>query len=152
MSLKKVSYEAFVLSVFSRIRKTRSHWPGGQSALRFYNCYNLYPSYCARQALVGECWPGPEFKFSKTVEVGWSCQNLQLCQRTISTAKIQEKKNWLRAQQYKNRAYWLAQCHALPPLPRTMARGSREFQHLAGIKPLEPKSPDSLRLTLTAKP
>ena len=23
--------------------------------------------------IVGECWPGPEFKFSKTVEVGWKC-------------------------------------------------------------------------------
>ena len=28
----------------------------------------------------GECWPWPEFKFSKTVEVGWWCKDLQLCQ------------------------------------------------------------------------
>ena len=56
---------------FRETRKKRSHWPGGQSAQRLYNSYNLCP--CARPAHVGECWPGPEFKFSKTVEVRWSC-------------------------------------------------------------------------------
>ena len=52
----------------------RSHWPCGQSAPRLYNSYNLCP--CAKPAHVSvECWPGPEFKFSKTawVEVRWSC-------------------------------------------------------------------------------
>ena len=42
---------------FREIRKKRSHWPGGQSAPRLYNSYNLCP--CARPAHVGECWPGP---------------------------------------------------------------------------------------------
>ena len=56
---------------FREVRNKRSHWPGGQSAPRLYNRYNLCP--CARPAHVGECGPGPEFKFSKTVEVGWSC-------------------------------------------------------------------------------
>ena len=59
---------------FREIRNKRSHWPqwpGGQSAPRLYNCYNLCP--CARPAHVDECWPWPKFKFSKTVEVGWSC-------------------------------------------------------------------------------
>ena len=35
---------------------------------------------------MGECGPGPEFKFSKT--------DLQLCQREIATDEIQEKKNY----------------------------------------------------------
>ena len=56
---------------FREIRKKRSYRPGGQSAPRLYNRYNHCP--CARPAHVGECWPGPEFKFSKTVQVGWSC-------------------------------------------------------------------------------
>ena len=42
---------------------------------------------------MGECWPGPEFKFSKTVEVRWSCYDLHLCQRKIATDEIQEKKS-----------------------------------------------------------
>ena len=69
---KSIMRPSFFL-YFREIRKKRSHWPGGQSAPRLYNCYNLCP--CARPAHVGdsECWPGPEFKFSKTVEVGWSC-------------------------------------------------------------------------------
>ena len=48
MSLKNVSYEAFVFSVFSRNQEKRSHWPGGQSAPRLSNRYNLCP--CARPA------------------------------------------------------------------------------------------------------
>ena len=56
---------------FREIRKKRSHWPDGQSAPWLYNRYNL--CLCARPAHVGECGPGPEFKFSKTVQVGWSC-------------------------------------------------------------------------------
>ena len=32
------------------------------------------------------------FKFSKTVEVGWSCQDLQLCQHKIANDEIQERK------------------------------------------------------------
>ena len=75
---------------FREIRNKRSNWPGGQSAPRHYNSYNL--CLCAKPAYVGECWPGPEFKFSKTVEVGWSCSNLQLCQREIATDEIQERK------------------------------------------------------------
>ena len=39
-------------------------------------------------------WPGPYFKFSKTVEVGWLHQDLQFCQREVATDKIQEKKNY----------------------------------------------------------
>ena len=48
---------------FREITNKRSHWPGGQSAPRLYNSYNLCS--CARPAHVGECWPGPEFKFTK---------------------------------------------------------------------------------------
>ena len=42
-------------------------------------------------AAVGECWPWPKFKFSKTVEVGWYCYDLQLCQCEIATDEIQER-------------------------------------------------------------
>ena len=38
---------------------------------RLYSSYKLYP--CARPAHVGYCGPGAEFKFSKIVEVRWSC-------------------------------------------------------------------------------
>ena len=55
MSLKKVSYEAFVFLYFREIRKKRSQWPGGQSAQRLNNSYNLCPF--ARPAHVGECGP-----------------------------------------------------------------------------------------------
>ena len=71
MSFRKVSHEAFVFLYFREIRKNRSHRPGGQSAPRLCNRYNLCP--CARPAHVGECGPGPDFKFSQTVQVGWSC-------------------------------------------------------------------------------
>ena len=37
---------------FQDIRNKRSHWPGGQSAPRLYNSYNLCP--CARLAHVGD--------------------------------------------------------------------------------------------------
>ena len=67
MSLKKVSNKALVILYFQEIRKKWIHWPGGQSAQRFYNCYHLCP--CARPAHVGKCWPWPQIKFSKTVEV-----------------------------------------------------------------------------------
>ena len=36
---------------------------------------------------------GPGFKFSKSVQVGWSCLDLQLCQHKIATDEIQERKN-----------------------------------------------------------
>ena len=55
---------------FREIRNKWSHWPGGQSAPRLYYCFNLCS--CARPTNVGECGSGPKFKFSKTVEVGWS--------------------------------------------------------------------------------
>ena len=42
---------------------------------------------------MGKGWPWPEFKFSKTGEVGWLCYNLQLCQREIATDEIQEEEN-----------------------------------------------------------
>ena len=71
MSLEKSLMRPSFFLYFRKIRNKRSHWPGGQLAPRLYNCYNLCP--CARPAHVGECWPGPEFKFSKTVEVRWSC-------------------------------------------------------------------------------
>ena len=67
---KSLTRPSFFL-YFREIRKKRSHRPGGQSAPRLYNRYNHCP--CARPAHVGECGPGPEFKFSKTVQVGWSC-------------------------------------------------------------------------------
>ena len=54
---------------FREIRNKQRHWPGGQSALRLYNSYDLCPS--ARPAHVGECGPGPAFKISKTVEVAF---------------------------------------------------------------------------------
>ena len=41
---------------------------------------------------MGECGPRPKLKFSKTVQVGWSCYDLQLCQLEIATDEIQEKK------------------------------------------------------------
>ena len=59
LEVRKVFYGAFIFSVFWRIRNKWSHWPGGQSAPRLYNHYNLCP--CARPAHV---WPGPRFKFS----------------------------------------------------------------------------------------
>ena len=34
--------------------------------------------------------PGPNSKFSKTVEVGWYCYELKLCLREIPTEKIWE--------------------------------------------------------------
>ena len=39
---------------------------------------------------MGKCWPGPEFKFSKTVEVRWLHKDLQLCQREITTESVTE--------------------------------------------------------------
>ena len=44
MSLRKVSYETFVFSVFT----------GRNNAQRLYNRYNLWP--CSKPAHVGECW------------------------------------------------------------------------------------------------
>ena len=149
MSLRKVSYEAFIFSVFSRnqektkpltckavargirfcrtflhmARETRAilacpcvfwlvqrakkcdtnhipraYWPGGQSAPRFYNRYNLCP--CARPALVGEFGPTARARtrvqllhwISKTVQVGLSFWDLQLCQREIATTKSKKEK------------------------------------------------------------
>ena len=89
-ALKKSLMRPSFFLYFREIRKKQSHWPGGQSAPRLYNRYNLCP--CARPAHVGECGPGPEFKFSKTVEVSWSCKALQRCQREIATDEIQEEK------------------------------------------------------------
>ena len=66
---KSLTRPSFFL-YFREIRKKLSH-PCGQSAQRLYNRYNLCP--CARPAHVGECGPGPEFKFSKTVQVRESC-------------------------------------------------------------------------------
>ena len=106
MSLRKVSFEAFIFSVFREIRNKLSNWPGGQSAQRLYNSYNLCP--CARPANVGKCWTGPEFKLSKPVEVWWSCYDLQLCQavsaaeRDITTDEIQERKNYRECSNIKN--------------------------------------------------
>ena len=48
--------------------------------------------------------PGTEFKFSKTVQVGWSCQDLQLCQREIASDEIQEKRNYRECSNIKERA------------------------------------------------
>ena len=118
-ALKKSLMRPSFFLHFQEIRKKWSHWPGGQSAPRFYNYYNLCP--CARPSHVGECcqWPGPKFKFSKTVEVGKSCSDLQLCQREIATDEIQEKK-LSRAQQYKERE---CQCTDGPRLTSTQNGG-----------------------------
>ena len=70
-ALKKSLMRPSFLLYFWEVRKKRSHWPGCQSAPSFYNSYNFCP--CARHAHVGKCGPWPKFKFSKTVEVGWSC-------------------------------------------------------------------------------
>ena len=126
---------------FREIRNKRSHWPGGQSAQKLYNCYNLCP--CARHAHVGECWPGPEFKFSKT---------LQLCQREIFTDEIQEKKNYRECSNIKS-----ARVSALTgSAPGKWPRRGRAFQHSSGIEPriegIESMSPDSLPLASTTKP
>ena len=69
-SLMRPSFFSIIV-YFREIRNKLSHWPGCQSAQRLYNSYNLCP--CARPSHVGKCWPGPEFKFSKAVEVWWSC-------------------------------------------------------------------------------
>ena len=52
---KSLTRPSFFL-YFREIRNKQSHWPGGQSAPKLYNLYNLCP--CARPAHVGKCWPG----------------------------------------------------------------------------------------------
>ena len=69
---KSLTRPSFFL-YFREFMNKQSHLPCGQSAPTLYNRYNLCP--CARPANVGECGPGPEFKFSKNsgrLEVGWS--------------------------------------------------------------------------------
>ena len=85
MSLAKVSYEAFVFSVFSRNQeKTKP--------LTWWSVSSVPGQHILAN---GQCWPGPKFKFSKTVEVGSLTRmivlRLQLCQREIATDEIQEK-------------------------------------------------------------
>ena len=127
---------------FQEIRKKWSHWPGGQSTPRRYNYYNLCP--CARPSHVGECWPGQEFKFSKTVEVGNLCSDLQLCHTTdfFPRKKI-----------IKSAAIWRARVsvhwRASAQFHTKWQRSGRAFQHSLGM---DPKSQKSLRLILTTKP
>ena len=121
-ALKKNLYRPSFFLYFREIRKKRSHWPDDLSASRLYNRNYLCP--CARPALVGEWGPWPVFKFSKTVEVGWSCSDLQLCQRVIATDQIQERKKYRERSTINARisVHWRAQYHA------KWSRGSREFQ------------------------
>ena len=95
---------------------------------------------------MGECWLGPQFKFSKTVEVRWSFKDLQLCQREITTDEIQEEENYREGSNIKSvrvSALTGSVFHAKWP------RSCRAFQNPTGI---EPKSPESLLLILTTKP
>ena len=68
MGLRKVSYVAFIFSVFSRNQEKMKATDLAVSQLQGST---ICP--CARPAHVSKGGPGPEFKFSKTVEVGWSC-------------------------------------------------------------------------------
>ena len=75
---------------------------------------------------MGECWPGPEFKFSKTVQVRWSCYDLQLCQREIATDEIQERKNYRERSNIKS-----ARVSALTgSVPRKMAEALQKDSEL----------------------
>ena len=102
---------------FREFRKTRSHGPGSQSAPRLYNRYNL--CQCARPAHVGKCWPGPEFKFSKTVEVGWLHLDLQLCEREIATDEILEEEKYIERSNIKSASV----SAPTGSVPRKMAKG-----------------------------
>ena len=87
MSLAKVSYEAFVFSVFSRNQeKTKP--------LTWWSVSSVPGQHIGASAGPGPTTP-PKFKFSKTVEVGSLTRmivlRLQLCQREIATDEIQEK-------------------------------------------------------------
>ena len=80
---------------------------------------------------MGECWAGPQFKFSKPLEVGWSCSDLQLCQCEIATDEIQERNKKIERSNIKSaRVSARAQCHAKGP------RRGRAFQHSTGIEPI----------------
>ena len=110
-ALKRSLMKPLYFLYFWDLRNKRSHWTGRccQPAPRLYNSYNLCP--CARPTQVGECWPGPEFKFFKTVEVVCSCY-LQLCQREIATDEIQEGKNYWERSNIKARVLVHGRAHA----------------------------------------
>ena len=82
---------------------------------------------------MGHCGPGPEFKFSKTVEVGCCCTDLELGQREIATNEIQERKKYRERSNIKwVSVHWRAQCHTKWP------RGCKEFQHPRESNPSRP--------------
>ena len=63
-ALKKSLTRPFFSLYFREIRNKRSHRPGGRSAPRLNNIYNLCP--CARPAHVGECRPGQKTVYNSS--------------------------------------------------------------------------------------
>ena len=118
---KSLTTASFFL-YFREIRNKWSHWPGGQSAPRLYNRYNLH--MCQART------SGRENSGSQMVVLRFT--TLSAWDRHWRNPR---KKNYREHSNIKPRVsvHWQAQCHAKWP------RGSREFQHSSGIEPKSPR-------------
>ena len=126
MSLTRPSFSQY----FWEIRKKPSSWPGSESASRLFKRYNLCP--CSRP------WPGPELKFSKTVDVWW----LRFTTLSARDGHWQNprKKNYRECSNIKAclLVHWRALCHLKWP------RGCKDTQLSQLPSGIKPKSPYSL--------
>ena len=144
VSLKIVSDEAFVFFVFSRNQENTE-----PLTWRSVSSDSLGGSTIA---IISAHVPGPHMRASavpgQSSPKQWKSDGRVKIDNSVSTKSPltkYKKRNIIESSNIKARVsvHWRAQCHAKWP------RGSREFQHHAEI---EPKSPDSLQLTLTSKP